>query len=191
MVGCNLSPTRTQEPVAEHYISVPGSVGFDIEPLPRDGSAERWLATYVSKGKTAKFTIELGPSKLLEDKESKDVDIQQGEGRFLSEPGSDASALLADLKNALEAKKFPAKIQRARDLPFVFVSFGQNQSQDARGGFNAEPPGHWTPIKLFIGEGEQEGQVFLNLNPVINKGQFSIKDPEYGNIVLAYLARVL
>jgi hypothetical protein len=98
---------------------------------------------------------------------------------------------LADLKNALEAKKLPAKVQRARDLPFVFVSLGRNQSQDASGGFNDQPPGHWTPIKLFIGEGGQEGEVFLNLNPVLKKGQFSIKDAEYGEIVLAYLARVL
>lgn len=190
-VWLHLSPTRTQEQVAEHYISVPGSLGFDIEPLPRDGSAERWIAAYVSRGKTAKFRIELGPSKPLEDKESKDFDIQQGEGRFLAEPGSDASVLLADLKNALEAKKFPAKVQRARDLPFVFVSLGQNQSQDAGGGFNDQPSGHWTPIKLFIGEGQQEGEVFLNLNPVIKKGQFSIEDPDYGDIVLAHLARVL
>jgi hypothetical protein len=189
--GCNSSSTRTQEQVAEHYIPVPGSVGFDIERLPSDASAQHWLATYGSKGKTAKFRIELGPSKPLEDKESKDFNIKQGKGRFLAEPGSDASVLLADLKNALDAKKFPAKVQRARDLPFVFVSLGQNQSQDASGGFNDQPPGHWTPIKLFIGEGEQEGEVFLNVNPVIKKGQFSIKDAEYGDIVLAQLARVL
>jgi hypothetical protein len=191
LFGCNLSSTRTQEQVAEHYIPVPGSVGFDIEQLPSDASAQHWLATYASKGKTAKFRIELGPSKPPEDKESKDFDIRQGKGRFLAEPGSDASVFLADLKNALEARKFPAKVQRARDLPFVFVSFGQNLSQDAGGGFNGQPPGHWTPIKLFIGEGEQEGQVFLNLNPAIKKGQFSIKDAEYGDIVLAHLARVL
>ena len=126
LFGCNLSSTRTQEPVAEHYIPVPGSVGFDVEQLPSDGSAQRWLATYVSKGKAAKFRIELGPSKPFEDKESKDFDIQQGERRFLAETGSDASVLLADLKNALEAKKSPAKVQRARDLPFVFVSLGQH-----------------------------------------------------------------
>jgi len=191
LFGCNLFPTRTQEPVAEHYIPVPRAVAFDIEQLPSDASAQHWLATYASKGKTAKFRIELGSSKPIEDKKSKDFGIQQGQGRFLAEPGSDASVLLADLKNALEAKKFPASVQRARDLHFVFVSFGKNQSQAADGGFNDQPPGHWTPIKLFIGEGEQEGQVFLNLNPVIKKGQFSIKDPEYGDIVLAYLARVL
>jgi len=71
------------------------------------------------------------------------------------------------------------------------VSLGQNQSQDAGGGFNDQPPGHWIPMKLFIGEGEQEGKVFLNLNPVLKQGQFSIKDPEYGDIVLAQLVRVL
>ncbi len=191
LFGCNLPSTRTQESLAEHYAAVPGTVGFDIKQLPSEGSSQHWLATYTSKGKTAKFRIELGLSKPLEDKESRDFDIKQGEGRFLAEPGSDASVLLADLKNALEAKKFPAKVQRVRDLPFVFVSFGQNESQDASGGFNYQPPGHWTPIKLFIGKGEREGQVFLNLNPVIKKGQFSIKDPEYGDIVLAYLARVL
>jgi hypothetical protein len=46
-------------------------------------------------------------------------------------------------------------------------------------------------MKIFIGEGEQEGEVFLNLNPVLKKGQFSIKDPDYGGIVLARLAEVL
>jgi hypothetical protein len=155
-----LPSTRTQEPVAEHYIAVPDSVGFDIEQLPGDCSAQHWLATYVSKGKAAKFRIELGPPKSLEDKESKDFDIQQGEGRFLAEPGSEASVLLVDLKNALEAKRFPTKVRRARDLPFVFVSLGQNQSQDAGGGFNDQPPGHWTPIKLFIGEGSKRARCF-------------------------------
>jgi hypothetical protein len=87
LFGCNLPSTRTKEPLAEHYIPVRGSVSFDVKQLPSDGSAQRWLATYVSKGKAAKFRIELGPSKPLNDKESKDFDIQQGEGRFLAEPG--------------------------------------------------------------------------------------------------------
>jgi hypothetical protein len=71
------------------------------------------------------------------------------------------------------------------------VSFGKNQSQAPGGGFQPKPPGHWTPMKIFIGEGQQESQLFLNLNPVIKKGQFSIKDADYGDIVLAQLARVL
>jgi len=46
-------------------------------------------------------------------------------------------------------------------------------------------------MKIFIGKGDQEGQVFLNLNPVSGSGPFSIKDPEYGDIVVARLAEVL
>jgi len=191
LFGCNLSSTHMEEPVAEHYIPAPGSVGFDIEALQPDNSSRLWLATYSSQGKIAKFRIELGATKPLSDKESRDFDIEQGEGSFIAEPGSDSSILLADLKKALEAKKLPSKVQRVRSLPFTFVSFGKNQSQASDGGFNAKPPGNWTPMKIFIGEGEQEGDVFLNLNPVIKKGQFSIKDPDYGDAVLAHLARVL
>jgi hypothetical protein len=46
-------------------------------------------------------------------------------------------------------------------------------------------------MKIFIGNGDQEGQLFLNLNPVLSKGQFSIKDPDFGDIVLGQLASVL
>jgi hypothetical protein len=189
--ACN-SPSVTQQPqIAEHYISDAASVGFDIEPLPSGAAAQQWLATYNSQGKTAKFRIELGASKPLNGKESLDFDFESGQGKFIAEPESDASVLLADLKKALQAKKFPTKVKRANILPFVFVSFGKNQSQSVGGGFSTKPAGNWTPIKIFIGDEEHEGQVFLNLNPVIKKGQFSMKDPDYGDTVLAQLAQVL
>lgn len=119
------------------------------------------------------------------------INIESGKGRLIAEPGSDASLLLIDLKKALEAKTLPSRVQRVAAVPFTYVSFGNNQSQALGGGFNAKPAGHWTPMKIFIGEGKQEGQVFVNLNPVIKKGQFSIKDPDYGDIILAQLAGVL
>ena len=177
--------------MTETYISDPNSVGFDITPLPSDGSSHLWLATYSSQGKIAKFRIELGPSTPINDKESREFDVKSGKGMFIPEPGSEASVLLADLKRALEAKTIPTKVRRVGSLPFQFVSLGKNQSQAVGGGFNAKPPGNWIPMKIFIGEGESEGEVFLNLNPVIKKGQFSIKDEEYGDIVLTYLAQVL
>ena len=109
----------------------------------------------------------------------------------MAEPRSDASVLLFDLKKTLEAKALPSKVQRLERLPITFVNIGDNLSQAASGGFNVAPLGNWTAIKIFIGEGEQEAQVFLNINPVIRKGQFSIKDPDYGDLVLARLAKVL
>jgi len=63
-------------------------------------------------------------------------------------------------------------------------------SHSGSGGLNAEPPGNWTAVKLFIGEGDQEAEVFLNFNPVIGKAQFSIKDDSYGDILLSQFAKV-
>lgn len=191
IAGCEHSPSHTAKPVAESYIPDANSVPFDIEPAPGVGGATVWLATYSSPGKTAKFSLELGPAKATMDQESKKFNIKTGTGRFLAQPGSDASALLFELKNALEARELPSRVHRVSSLPFVYVSFGERQSQAIGGGFNEKPPGNWTPMKISLGEGETEGEVFLNINPVIKKGQFSIKDEGYGDIVLAQLATVL
>jgi hypothetical protein len=189
-VGCNGPFRGTQENASETYIPVAGAVAFDIRHQSGKEGSE-WLATYEGHGKTAKFRIELDQEKSLDDKESRNFGIKSGKGRFVAELGSDSSDLLHELKTTLEAKSFPAKVRRVNTLPFTFVSFGRNQSQASDGGFSANPPGNWIPMKIFIGDGNQEGEVFLNLNPVLWKGQFSIKDPDYGDIVLKQLASVL
>jgi hypothetical protein len=173
-------PDRT----GEAYISDSGSVGFDIRPLKGQNGSLRLEATYESRGRLAKFAIEFGPTHNVESKDSKDFPMGMGQGRFLAEPGSDATVLLADLQKALEAKTIPAKTQRVQALPFTFVNLGDNLSQGPGGGFNANPPGGWTAIKIFMGEGEQEGEMFVNFNQTIGKGQFSIKDADYGDLVL-------
>ncbi len=109
----------------------------------------------------------------------------------MAEPGSDASFLLVDLKRALEAKAPPTKVQKLKTLPFTFVNLGDSLSHESGGGFNDKPPGNWTAMKIFIGQREQEGEVFLNFNLAIRKREFSIKDPDYGDLVLAELAKVL
>jgi hypothetical protein len=189
--GCTRPATTAQGRTAEAYVSDSGSVGFDIKPLKDQNGSPRFEATYESRGKLAKFAIEFGPTRTVETKGPKDFPMGTGEGRFVAEPGSDAAVLLADLQKALEAKSIPAKSQRVQALPFTFVNLGDNLSQAPDGGLNANPPGGWTAIKIFIGEGEQEGEVFVNLNPAIGKGQFSIKDSDYGDIVLKQLATVL
>ena len=189
-VACNRPTRGMQKYVSETYIPASGTVAFDIKSVPST-EGYGWLATYQGQGKTAKFRIELSKARSVDDKESRSFDIKSGRGRFVAEPGSDASALLKELRTALEAKSLPAKVRRVSTLPFTFVTFGQHESQASDGGFSSNPPGNWAPMKIFIGEGEQEGEVFLNLNPVLSKGQFSIKDPDYGDIVLRQLASVL
>jgi len=189
--ACNRSTTAAEDQAEETYVPVPGAVGFDITLFDTGNGSFKLTAAYPSQGKTAKFRVDFGSSKTLGAGDSKDFQMRVGEGRFVAEPGSDASVLLFELKKALEAKALPSKVHRLESLPFTFVNIGEDLSQAAGGGFNTSPPGNWTAMKLFIGEGEQEAQVFLNINPVIGKGQFSIKDAEYGDLVLAQLAKVL
>jgi len=174
---------------SETYIPDEGSLGFDIEPVKAADGASQFIATYSAQGKTARFRIQFGQATATTD--TKVANIQFGTGKFIAEPGSDASVLLSDLTEALEAKAIPTKVQRAGDLPFTYATLGEHMSQSAQGGFSATPAGNWTTTKIFIEQGEQEGEVYLNFNPVIKKAQFSIKDPDYGDFLLAQLAKVL
>jgi hypothetical protein len=193
-LGCNraANPSANQSHggIVEPGVPDLNSIGFDVEPVKSGNGSSQWLATYASQGKTARFRIELGPAQ-GPDKPASITNIKFGKGRFVAEPGSDASVLLADLKKALEAKTLPAKMQRSSTLPFTFAILGENHSQASGGGFNENPPGNWTAMKLFLGDGDEEAEVFLNLNPVTKKGEFSIKDPDYGDGLLKYLAKVL
>ena len=182
--GCTRPAATTGSRTPEAYISDSRSVGFDIKPLKGQNGFLRFHATYPSEGRLAKFTVEFGPTRITQG-----MDI--GHGRFVAEPGSDAIALFSDLRKALEAKAVPAKVQRMETLPFTFINIADQLSQAAGGGFNADPPGDWTAIKIFVGERKQEGQVFLNINTAIGKGQFSMKDPDSGDLVLKQLAAVL
>lgn len=75
--------------------------------------------TYSSQGKTARFRLEFGEPTAMEDRVSKHFDVKTGKGRFVAEPGSDASVLLLDLKKALLAQTVPKKTERVPTLPFT------------------------------------------------------------------------
>lgn len=182
--GCTRPTTATQRSAPETYVSVPGAVGFDLESIKEVNGSQRFLATYRSQRRVAKFAIEFGPTRTTQG-------MKTGDGKFVAERGSDATALLSDLQKALEAKAIPSNAQRVEALPFTFVNIGDNLSQAPDGGFNVDPPGGWTAIKIFIGEGEQEGEVFVNLNLAIGRGQFCLKDADHGDLVLKQLVTVL
>jgi hypothetical protein len=165
------------------------SVGFDISARPGKDATRRWDATYSDRGKNAKFIIELGLPRRMDPEAG--LQISSGHGAIVGETGSDASAMLIALAKALEAKHVPAKTQRVSQLPFDYVLLGEHNSQVNGGGFSAKPLGNWTTMKIFVGDGDDEAEVFLNFDPVAGKAQFSIKDPEYGESILAKLASVL
>jgi hypothetical protein len=180
-----------KRPSSETYVADEGSLGLDIEPVTAAGGALQFIATYNAQGKTARFRIEFGQAKSATNADAKAPNFEFGKGKFIAEPDSDASVLLPDLAEALEAKTIPTKAQRTTELPFNYATLGEHMSQSAQGGFSGKPAGNWTTTKIFIEQGEQEGEVYLNFNPVIRKAQFSIKDPEYDDFLLAQLAKVL
>jgi hypothetical protein len=170
--------------VAEPFPTVEGSVLFDIKPV-NDGSQE-WSASYSSGGKTARFRFKLNPAKPI--KGDKYL-VSSGSGQFIRAPDSNPEKFMADLARALEAKELPKKVQKAAILPFDYVILARNQTRSSDGGFSATPKGDWIAMKIFL-SGDQ-GEVFLNLNPVLGKAEFSIKDPDYGNFVIGELAKIL
>jgi hypothetical protein len=146
--------------------------------------------TYSEGGKAAKFRLQLTLGSPYKDV-PKGISLISAEGKFIAVPGSDNSVLIRDLMTALEAKRSPLNVRRASELPFDAVVLGQNDSRGPDGGLFGKPPGHWTSIKLFLPKGGDDGEVFMNINPVEGKGEFSIKDSDYGDEVVAELARIL
>jgi hypothetical protein len=163
-----------------------GWLSFDLQPEQASGYTTRFHATYRAEGKIARFDIEL-----IETAESGDPPVAFTSGKLLAVPGSDASVLLRNLQKTLEAKSLPSKSQRVSELPFTAAILGTHQSHSEDGGFFTKPPGNWTAMKIFIGNKDDPGEVFLNFNTVLRKGEFSIKDSDYGDQVLRELAKVL
>jgi hypothetical protein len=180
---------QSNAPSAAAYVSTNDSVGFDIKLVRGSADLKQptlWLATYKSKGHVATFRFELNDAKK---RSSGPIAIGFGKGRFLAEPGSDSTALIEALKKALQAKRLPAKSRKITQLPFEFAVLGQGNYRQRDLSFDSSKKGEWIALKLFFGD--DEGEVFLNLNPVSGKGEFSIKDPDYGDYVISRLAQVL
>jgi hypothetical protein len=117
--------------------------------------------------------------------------VKSGEGTLIPEPGSDSSALLADLQKALGAKSAPQVPPTRTSVPFTYVNLGENLSKAPSGDFTATPPGTWTAMKLIFGDGNRESEILLHIDASLKKAQFSKKDPRFADLVLTELAKVL
>jgi hypothetical protein len=188
LTSCREHRANPETRLTEPYAPVAGAVGLDLLPLHSEEGSRDWLASYTDERGTTKFRIELGPAATSDDKSSP---ASSGKGRFLAEAGSDPIPLLDSLKKALEAKHMPTNIRKTEALTFDYVSLGENQTRLADGSFGGKPKGDWTAMKIFLGQGKNAGEVFLNFNGVAHQAEFSIKDPEYGDIVIEQLAKVL
>jgi len=169
--------------VDQPYSSTQGAVGFDITPI--ESASWQWSASYSSAGKTARFRIDLETES---QRHAQQFSQGLGHGKFIREPDSDPEDFLVAIAKALEAKHLPKNVHKIQDVPFRYVIIGTDLSRASDGGLNGSPKGNWMAVKIFISD---DDEVFMNLNPVLRKGEFSIKDPKYGDHVLDELARVL
>ena len=109
----------------------------------------------------------------------------------MAAPGSDIGAQLEDLKTVLEAKQLAVHTALVRDVPLDALVLSEKQSENAGGGFSNKPPGVWVIVKLALPKGGDDDEVFLNINPLLGKSEFPIKDEPYGDFVVQELGRVL
>jgi hypothetical protein len=166
------------------------TVVFDLKPSaasPADAGYHLYECAYQAQGKIARFRLKFKQGPYTSD----EIPVARGEGKFLSVKGSDNSVLLQALRKALDAKTVPEHSPRVGELAFDAVVLGDHQSQAASGGFSATPAGDWMTIKIFLPKGGDDGEVFLNLNPVLGKGEFALKDSDYGDYLLKEFAKIL
>ena len=160
--------------------------------LARDGAQTedklKYLATFTKNGRTARFAVEFEPEKSLDSQAG--MRIRSGRGSFIADPRSDNRELLAELKAALAAHTIPKQSIRVRELPFTFVFLGENDELGNDGGLVGSATGKWVGAKLFLGP-RQETEMFFNFEKPGGKAEFSMKDEEYGDDLLAELAKVL
>jgi hypothetical protein len=186
-IGCGRSGTSFSARDSEPLVAEAGEgyLMFDLQPLEIAADHQRFDCTFTAEGKSAHFQFDVTSREA-----SGDPPIAVTSGRIIAVPGSDASVFLHRLQKTLEAKNFPARSARVKELPFTAAILGTTQSHSADGGFFTNPPGNWTAMKIFLGK-DGSIEVFLNFNAVLHKGEFSIKDPDYGDDVLRELAKVL
>jgi hypothetical protein len=167
------------------------SVFFKIQEVSRqqvkDGEELVWLAAHESEAGVARFRINI-----VLNKPGGELPVSFSKAALIRDGSSQPAEFLRQVARVLEAKHFKSgkKVDR---LDFTVAILGQSLSRGSGadqigGGFTSEPPGDWITTKVFVADGE--GEFFLNLNPKQGVGEISIKDPEYGNIVLRELSRI-
>ncbi|MGO4157485.1 hypothetical protein [Cupriavidus sp. YAF13] len=189
--------------------SAPNTVSFKIAEISSrtvgDLQEKTWMATHESWGSTAKFLISI---QMTQPNRDTNMPFSFSKGSIAGVEGSDSRVLVQRLSAALMAREPKPMTDKVKLLPFgvailgtglsrtdgnVQVTIGASPGKPAgnqiAGTFSSTPAGNWIATKMFLRGGE--GEVFLNLDPVGGVGEFSIKDPDYGDIVIEELSRVL
>jgi len=91
------------------------------------------------------------------------------------------------------AGKLPTAVKRVHvpgPLRIKTAILGQSMQREAKGGFSGKRGG-WTAIKWFLDFVGFSGEVFFNFDLSNQEGEFSEKDPDYADDLLAILSSAL
>jgi len=183
--ACEHPQAPGADPVDETAGAVPLRIA-DAEPLPEsEPGSQTWLATCGAE----RFLIDLTlPA------EDPTEPLSFTTGQLCRFQGAGASACLESIAKALEAGKVEPPQERVDCLPIQAAILGRNLSRGIgnsvqAGAFTSDRPGTWIATKVFVADGE--GELYLNLSPDTGEAEISIKDSEYGDVVVQELAKVL
>ena len=154
-----------------------------------EGTQKAWRATSREGGEPFAFRLEM----LLKVPSGK-LPVAFSMGAIIREQAADGTRFLRDVARGIAAQsEVPTNTERHDRLDFSTAILGTSLSREAGdqligGKFSSSKPGNWMAFKLYLADGE--GEVYLNLDPVSGQGEFTTKDPEYGEVVLRELAHV-
>jgi hypothetical protein len=102
-------------------------------------------------------------------------------------------ARFVELFSKVFSGKLPTPVKRGYlpvPLTINTAILGQSINRDRGGGFSGAPGG-WTATKWFPEHDGLEGEVFFNYNLAARQGEFSEKDPDYADDLVAIFASTL
>jgi len=116
-----------------------------------------------------------------------ELPIAFASGQFSVADRAQGAALTAALAGAFkQALPAPTAERPLAPLKMRLVVLGRGVTRLPSGGFQGI--GNWTSTKLFAQLGGHEGEVFFNFSPASGKGEFSEKDSDYNQDVVAVFA---
>ncbi|MGY5776828.1 hypothetical protein [Rhizobium sp. LEGMi135b] len=168
----------------------PASLPFRIVPIT-GGSDPETLALMAHYGEgqdQTKFLIEIQGPRKKDGSADLDTRASFSHGEFRHVASSRPTRFFEQLANTLSADSPIFSDAKQEILPFDIAFLGPPTMRFSGGGFGGGP-GDWYATKLFLAEGAAE--VYFNFNLKSGEAEFSMKDEDYGNIVLSELSKVI
>jgi hypothetical protein len=160
----------------------PNQKRIEQAPWHVDGGDWIFFDCRTAQPRAAMFTVGVHP------KSAKGGQIAWGEATIQVPNRDEGVKLVEQMSNAFQQKSPPLREPQALQAwKFNTVVLGEGMKREPQGGFSPER-GDWSATKWFLERDGFSAEVFFNYSLKERKGEFSEKDPEYREHLLAALA---